>query len=271
MKKVSIRIKTLGYSVLALLVLMVVLMVCSCAKDDVLYSYSKGEVAATFQSSSLKINDISGPDSNGIPIPMYRGNTRGAAVVEVEIAGGEGVFTPSATSYSFEDGENVAYINFAYDYDALGGKPETITISIAKEEDCAKNGEPSTSFTLSRKLTWVYVGEGTYYSDFWGESWPQELYKAQEGDFYMLKGCWYAGTDFTFFCNGTDAEWYASETGYNYGSYGPVVFDAASANVAVSEGVVQLRTDCNYILPGYGGYNLYTGYESFIFPDGFTF
>lgn len=245
--------------------------VSSCTDEGVLYRFSEGEVAATFQSSALKFNDISGPQSEGIPVPMYRGNTRGDAVVEVEINGGEGFFTPSGHSYNFENGENVAYINFTYDYYSLGAKPQTITISMANEDDCAFNGESSTSFTISRQLTWQFVGEGKYYSDFWGESWPQELYKAEEGDFYMLKGCWYAGTDFTFFCNGEDAEWYASETGYNYGSYGPVVFDVESSSVVESEGVTVLKVDCDYVLPEYYGYSLYTGYEFFIFPDGFTF
>ena len=246
-------------------------LVSSCTDDGVLYRFSDGEVAATFQSSALKFNNISGPNSEGIPVPMYRGNTRGDAVVEVEITGGDGAFTPSGYSYDFEDGENVAYINFVYDYYSLGAKPQTITISMADEDDCAWNGESSTSFTISRQLTWVFVGEGKYYSDFWGESWPQELYKAVEGDFYMLKGCWYAGVDFTFFCDGTQADLYASETGYNYGSYGSVVFDVTSSSIVESEGVTVLRIDCDYVLPEYYGYNLYTGYEFFIFPHGFTF
>lgn len=266
MKKMDIKTR-----IFAMLFAMMPVVVSSCDEGGTLYQFSEGEVAATFQSSSLKFNDISGPDSDGIPVPLYRGNTKGDAVVEVEITGGEGAFVPSATSYNFKDGENVAYINFAYDYDALSAKPQTITIKIARDEDCAWNGEPSTSFTITRQLTWEFVGEGKYYSDFWGESWIQELYKAAEGDFYMLKGCWYAGTDFTFFCDGTDAEWYASATGYNYGSYGPVVFDVISESIVDSEGVTVLRIDCGYILPEYGGYNLYTGYEFFIFPDGFTF
>ena len=259
--------KILTCSLLALFVCILA----SCAKDEVFYKFADGEIAATFQSSSLKIGELTEADNGKVSVPMYRGNTRGAASVAVVITGGEGVFTPSATSFNFADGENVAYIDFTFDFSTLGGKPMSVTIEMENAEDCASMGVNKTSFTLARKLTWEKVGEGVYYTDFFGEGWYQDLYKAKEGDFYMLEGCWYKGTDFTFFCNGTTVDWYAAETGYSYGSYGPVHFSPTKAYVESDSDGIKLVIECDYVLPSIGNYVLYQGFEEFVFPEGFSF
>ncbi len=259
--------KLLIYSLLALFVCTLG----SCSKDEVFYEFGEGEIAATFSSGTLKFNNITEADNGKISVPMYRGNTKGAAVVAVAITGGEGVFTPSSASFNFADGENVAYIDFTFDYETLSAKPATISIAIEDEKACSVNSISSTKFTLSRQLTWELVGEGIYYSDFWEEEWPQPIYKAQEGDFYLLPDCWVGGTDFSFFCDGTTVDWYTAGSGYNYGSYGPVAFEVIQASVTDVDGDLAIVIDCNYRLPDYGNYNLYTGYEMILLPDGFAF
>lgn len=256
--------KLLIYSLLALFTLTLG----SCSKDEVFYEFGEGEIGATFQASTLIYDDISEADNGKISVPLYRSNTKGAVSVPVEITGGEGTYTPSSSSFSFADGESVAYIDFTFNYETLSGKPVTISIAISNESDCAEKGESETTFTLTRKLTWEKVGTGIYYTAFFDQQWEQDLYKAKEGNFYMLKGCWYAGTDFTFFYDGTTVDWYASKTGYYYGSYGPVVFDVISANVTTVSGSPAIKIDCNYRLPQYYNYNLGKGYEIFVFPKG---
>lgn len=259
--------KLLIYSLLALFVCTLD----SCSKEEVFYEFGEGEIGATFQASSLKFNELTEADNGKVTVPMYRGNIKGAASVAVEITGGEGIFTPSASSFNFADGEDVAYIDFTFDYATLSAKPTTIAIKIANEDVCSFDAVTETSFTLNRKLTWTKIGTGYHYTDFFGAGWDQDIYKAEEGDFYMLEGCWYKGTDFTFFCDGTTVDWYASETGYNYGSYGPVVFEVTSQSVFYNNGTPAIEIVCNYRLPKYYNYNLYSGYEIFIFPEGFEF
>lgn len=259
--------KILIYSLLALFVCAMG----SCSKDEVFYEFADGEIAATFSAGTLKFNNITEADNGKISVPLYRGNVKGAATVAVAIAGGEGVFTPSATSFSFKDGENVAYIDFTFDYATLSAKPATITIEIEDEKACSVNSISSTKFTLTRQLTYEKIGEGIYYCGLFGEAWPQDVYKAKEGDFYMLPDCWVGGTDFSFFCDGTTVDWYPVETGYNYGSYGQFAFEVLDQSVFEDGGVYIVQIDCNYRLPSYYNYLFDTSYELFQFPEGFSF
>ncbi len=259
--------KLLIYSLLALFVCTMG----SCSKEEVFYEFAENEIAATFSASKLNYNDLTDADNGKISVPLYRGNTKGDASVAVEIEGGEGIFTPSATSFNFKDGENVAYIDFTFDYATLSAKPTTISVSITDEKACSVNSIPSTKFTLTRQLTWELVGEGLYYCGLFGESWPQDVYKAEEGDFYMLPDCWVGGTSFTFFCDGETIDWYPFETGYNYGSYGQFAFEVLDKSVISLEGTPAIKIDCNYRLPSYYNYLFDTAYELFMFPEGFQF
>lgn len=244
----------------------------SCSKDEVIYKFEDGEIGCTFQASSLKYHELTEADNGVVKIPMYRANTKGTATVNVTITGGEGVFTPSATAFTFADGENVAWLNLAFDYESLSAKPSTIVFEMDDAENCAFTGISKTSVTLQRKLTWELVGTGYYYTDFFEEGWDQDVYKAQEGDFYLLPGCWFAGTDFSFFCDGTTVDWYASESGYNYGSYGPVVFGPTATEIEEVSGSYVMTVESDYILSEFmGGYILYQGFEQFTFPEGFSF
>ncbi len=260
--------KLLIYSIFALFVCAF----SSCSKDEVFYDFGETpSVAATFSAGSLKYNELTEADNGKVSIPMYRGNTKGAASVAVEIAGGEGIFTPAKSSFDFADGENVAYLDFTFDFEGLSPKPATIKISIVNDADCIDGAVATTSVTLVRQLTWEYVGDGLYYTDFFGQSWPQPIYKAQEGDFYMLPDCWVSGTDFTFFCDGTTVDWYTSVSGYNYGSYGPIAFGVTDQAIESTEDGMLLSLGVVYYLPEYYDYQLGSGVETFEFPEGFEF
>ena len=92
--------------------------------------------------------------------------------MEVAVAGGEGVFTPTKSAVDFAAGENVGYLTFTYDFESLSAKPASMTVTIKNEADCALNAVATTSFTLVKQLTYESIGDGYYVSDFGGD-WPQ--------------------------------------------------------------------------------------------------
>ena len=168
-------------------------------------------VQATFASKELTLTPITSESGNKISIPLYRGNVANAASVPVEIAGGEGIFTPSGSSYDFAAGENVAYIEFSFDYNTID--PLTnIEIAITNEGDVAKNGYGSTTLTVEKQLTYKSIGEGSYYSLFidtyYGQAeMPQEILKAEEGNYFQVVAPYVDGYNFIFEFDGENVNW----------------------------------------------------------------
>lgn len=245
----------------------------SCTTEKVQYDFEKNPgVAATFAAKTLQVPGLVAEDGGKVSVPLYRGNTAEAAQVAVAVTGGEGIFTPTSSTVDFEAGENVAYLTFTYDFDALSAKPETLTATIVNEADLALNAVASASFTLVKQLTYVPLeSPGYYFTGFFGEGWDQTIYKAEEGNYFTLPGCWYSGYDFSFFFDGTNLDWYTATTGYSYGSYGPVEFRLTDYLVTEDEGCMVLVLYMDYVLPEVDDFVLYSGYEAVYFPAGFTF
>ena len=241
----------------------------ACTTDKVLYDFEENPgVGATFAASSLAIPDLVAEDGGKLSIPLYRANTKGNASVEVLIEGGEGVFTPAKNAVDFADGSNVAYLEFSYDYASLSAKPVSMVIYIKNEADVAFDGIASTSVSLVKRLTYSSVGEGYYTSYFFGQGWPQEVLKAEEGPYYSLPSCWVNGVDLNFFFDGTDFELYTVNPGYNYGSYGPVCLEVLDYEVVQEEGSTILTIYVNYVLPNLDNYILGQAMEEIAFPAG---
>lgn len=256
------RIFKYAFAVLA------VVLAASCTNDKELFDFTENPgPGATFVSSKLSLPGLKAEDGGKVLVPLYRSNTKGTASVAVAVEGGEGVFTPTKAAVEFADGESLGYLQFTYDFEALSAKPTNITVAIANEEDAAIDAVTATTFTLVKQLTYEPAGEGVYYSDWYGEEWAQEVYKAKEGNYFILPSCWVSGVDFSFFCDGTTVDWYTTSTGYNYGSYGPLALNIVDAAMYGLELVVSVE----YYLPEYYNYNFGGGVEVFVFPEGFTF
>ncbi len=238
----------------------------SCKKEEVNYEHiNNAEV--TFTASALKVPALTDAMNGKVAIPLFRGNSNQAVSVPVTITGGEGIYTPDKTAFEFAAGENVAYINFQFNMSALGGKPEAIAVEVTNPDMVAPNGITKTSFTLVRQLTYEKIGTGTYYSDWYEQSWPQDIYKAKEGNFYMLESCWVKGTNFTFFFDGSTVDWYTVKTGYNYGSYGPLALRVNDKHVGTTpDGNIKISLFVNYYLPEFNNYDFGAGQEYIIFP-----
>ena len=242
----------------------------ACSKDTVNYEHTNN-AEVTFASASIKMPTITEANEGKVSVPLYRGNTKEAVSIAVKVQGGEGIFTPDKLQFDFAAGEAVANLDFTFDFAKLGGKPETITIQVENAEQLSMNSISKTSFVLVRQLTWEKVGTGLYYSDWYEKEWDQDIYKAQEGDFYMFDNCWVRGTDFSFFYNGTDLDWYTVSTGYNHSSYAALELRVNGQKIAINaQGNYQLILDVDYWFPkmnnGFFDYK-----EVFTFPAGFEF
>ena len=195
----------------------------SCSEEEgSLYDFTLDpSLEVTFAAENLKFNNLTEDMGGKISVPMYRGNTAEAASVPVTITGGEGILTPSKSSFDFAAGENVAYIDFTFDYDAMSPAPVTISIVANNAEDVSDNGYGQTQFSLQKQLSYNPVGIITYESGFLMTAagapvLNREIQKAEEGNYFLIPDAWTSGTDFSFYFDGQNLEWYSKLKGLNF-------------------------------------------------------
>ena len=260
----------------------------ACSEEEgSLYDFTLDpSVEATFAAEKLNFGAITEDFGGKVSVPMYRGNTAEAASVPVTITGGEGVFTPSKSSFDFAAGENVTYIDFTFDYETITPMT-TIAIAANNMEDVAENGYGETEVTLQKMLTYNSIGAGYYFSGFidyyytspTGGSaglWEQEILKAEEGNYFTIPSPYVDGVDFSFYFDGESVEWYSGEltsTGFSLAPLGASgVLNLAILGVEVtSTSPYTIELTVAYTPNGENAYQPYPGVERITFPEGFTF
>jgi len=239
----------------------------ACQREGVIYSPESGNPCVSFPSDEA-VFEMVASDGNKITVELWRGNTKGAASVSVEIEDETGgVFTPAKNTFDFADGEGVATLDFTYpDINNFGGEEYNIIITLSDPDQVSPSGYDSMVVSARRKLTPVYLGTGTFYSAFFDEEWEQDIYTTEEApDYYILPDCWARGTDWAFTMSNGKPQWPESFfTGYVHSSYGNVNIMTDSSYI--EDGVLYLIVAHYYVSAGSFG----NGYEAFILPEGVT-
>ena len=257
--------KKIIYITLAIMALM---LTTACQHEGTIYDMPANSALVSFPSDAA-IFEMVASDGNKITVDLWRGNTKGAASIPVEIDDQTGgVFTPSKTTFDFADGQGVASIDFTYpDINAFGGETYKIVLSIPDEDQLSPSAIDEMTITASRKLTPKYVGTGIWYSDWYEDEWEQDLYTTEEApDYFILPDCWVKGTDFTFTVQNHQPVWPSSFfSGYVHSTYGSVYIFTDGA--VVKDGVMYIPVSGYRVSAGSFG----SGEEYFVLPEGFSF
>lgn len=261
------RIISFSLAVLALL------LTGACQRMGTIYEIPEGSACVSFPSKAAKI-DMLPSDGNKFTVELWRGNTKGAASVAVDIDNQtNGAFTPSKQAFEFADGEAVAKLDFTYpDLNNFGGEAYKIVLNISDAKQVSPSGISKMTITAQRKLTRVFLGTGLFYSAFFDEQWEQDLYTTIESpDYYILPDCWVKGKDWTFTVSGGKPKWPATfDTGYLFvdsdnNSYGDVW--VKTGGTVIQDGAMYLIVD-SYYLPEFHNYDFGNAYEAFLPPEG---
>ena len=187
----------------------------SCEQDRTVYSLTD-KVEASFPSKIVNYQMIK-EDGNKIVVEMWRGNIKGAATVPVTITDEtDGIFTPQKGQFDFADGENKAYLTFTYpDIDEFAGEKYELELAI-DEEMVSPGGISSIKITAQRKLTFKSLGIGEFTSEFFDDSWDQEVMKTEEADYYRLPDCYYEGFHIEFTIQDGKVDFATQAMGYKY-------------------------------------------------------
>jgi len=179
-------------------VIAVLFMASSCQQEGV--KYALGDKAEVSFPSTLVNFSMVAADNNQITVELWRGNTKGAVSIPVTITDKTGgVFTPEKAQFDFAEGENKAYLTFTYpDLTLFGGEKYKIELLVTDDSQVSPNGNKKMEITAQRKLTFKSLGIGTFTSEWFEESWPQEVQKAEEADYYRLPDCYYKGYPIEF-------------------------------------------------------------------------
>lgn len=200
-------------------------MATACEQEGTLYEFTD-KVEATFPSTVVSYQMVA-EDGNKIVVEMWRGNTRGAATVPVTVTDKTGgVFTPAKNQFDFADGEAKAYLSITYpDISQFGGEKYEIELAIANENQVSPGGKKAIKISAQRKLTFSSIGTGSFTSEFFEESWPQEVLKAAEANYYRLPNCYYSGYHIEFSVDNGKIAFAKQPMGYNHSVYGMVSWD----------------------------------------------
>ena len=258
--------KRIIYITLAIAALM---LTTACQHEGTIYERPAGSALVSFPSENA-IFEMLASDGNKITVDLWRGNTKGAASIAVEIDDQTGgAFSPSKRSFDFADGESVASIDFTYpDINNFGGETYTIILKVSDENQVSPSGIDQLKVTAQRKLTPKLIGTGVFYSDFFEEEWEQDIYNTVEApNYYILPDCWSKGTSWSFSMVNGNPVWPAKfDSGYLYGSsYGNVWIKSGESYI--EDGVLYLNVD-SYYLPGYNNYDFGSTFEAFTLPEG---
>lgn len=207
----------------------------ACEHETVTYK-GDGGVEASFPSNILKFSMVS-EDNNQIIVEMWRGNTQGAVSVPVTITGSTDVFTPEKNQFDFSAGESIAYLKFSYpSIEDFGGESYVLDIDITNAEDVSLGGRGSLEVTAQRKLTFASIGMGAFSSEIFGASWPQEVYKAAEANYYKLPSLYFPNYDIEFAVNNGVISFAKQESGYVHSTYGMASWDPRYSSESFIDG-----------------------------------
>ncbi len=245
-------------NILFSLIMSVIMLFASCdTNDDCIYDFTDSALV-TFMAETYNMPGITASDNGTIYVPVFRGNTNGGTTVKFELSGGEDVYSLENSSVTFVHGSNQAMVGISFNFDEVSPAPVKLTISISEENEgqLATNAITSTTITVSRELTYKKIGTGLFESAFiWEDSWKQDLYKAEEGNYYSLPNCYVSGTHMLFAINDNgEIEWYTPDTGMSYNSsYGNFIFKDPEASIVDSDGEKYLVVSCIVNLVNFSG------------------
>ena len=219
--------------ILAAIALPFLLSSCNEKTEGDIFDVEEG-VHAAF-ASTVQVVDMVSEDGNKILVPIMRGGKSNVeANVEISLTYAAsipaGTFTLANNVINFPVGANVAYaqINYA-DINQLGaGTIYNLTLQIVDEEQLSVSKADKITVKAQRKLTYVPIGTGTYYSEFDEDSWAVNVEKALEAEVYKIKNCYVNGFDIVFSVAGDNSISIPMQpSGYTHSTYGIIYFDMA--------------------------------------------
>lgn len=187
--------------------------------------YSNDSAVYAFAGATQKVEMLAS-DGNKIIVPVYRGTTQGSSTLDLTLTpakGSEELFKLETTTVTFEDGKSIADAVITYEDINLLGVTDIYELKLSFDQaNASPTNVSSITVKAQRKLTFKSIGTGTFTSGLFGQSWPQEIEKAEEANVYRLPDCYTEGYPISFSMdeNGDIDDVALQETGQSDDKYG---------------------------------------------------
>ena len=176
----------------------------SCQEEEGTLFEFGGKSYASFDAAKYSFN--AEPEGK-IVVYLYQmsgGGENTTVTVSVDYNGAEDIFTVSPTQISFDADNSKIPVEISYDITKLDlFEPYTILLSIPEQDYPGTGVVEEQEVVITLQPEWELFGEGIYESEFWGDSWSQNIYRglgveALGIEVYMMPSLYVAGADFVF-------------------------------------------------------------------------
>lgn len=189
-------------------------------------------VGTTFVDGAYALN--SGNDYS-IKFPIHRTDKSAeGTVASLELMEATGVFELETTGLSFTKGEGIAYAIIKPSDPSLIDPATLYSFSLKVVGDNASPLYNTAKFTGQLELTLAPVGDGSFESSFFEDTWAQTILKADGLDIYNLPGLYEEGSDILVIENVTDSNVSIPEQKAWYHSQGYQVYVRGTGTVSTN-------------------------------------
>lgn len=221
-------------NIIYILTLFLSIVVMSSCSEHEGTTYDQGNsVNAIFPASELSYNVEDNTDSTGLAslaVTVYRGNTKGSIDVPLTLSLPAGVTSTFALKDSvahFQDGENKVDVILQFKFDELVAGSNVVEVALADTTQYPIfSASNSLTLSISPVFTFKPLSKGSFTSEFFEESWEQEIYVSNENaNVYLLKDCYAKGVDIQFVMNDDRTavvDFAKQPTGYVHPTYGMI-------------------------------------------------
>ncbi|GAO31495.1 hypothetical protein [Geofilum rubicundum] len=241
------------------------LLLTSCSEDivDREASYVPGDnvMQVYFTAANPGFMEVE-PVVNSVSIEIARQETAAAAQVGIMSYDTAGVFTVPEF-VSFEAGEEIGTIEISFaDLEVFESYMLRLVLDESETNPYVEVDGTQEFVLRVMQSDWADVAQGSYYSDFFEDTWDQALQYSVLLDRYRFPSVWFDGFHFEFLWDGESADvapFRASfPTGYDHPTYGMIYAEVAS-EPGVEDSYYdaaenQLVFDVGWVVPGLGSF-----------------
>lgn len=161
-----------------------------------------------------------------IPVRVVRSDVKAAYTAHYTLESADaGIFTDGGNgTVNFAAGQGVAVVNIQASNMELGTEYSAVlTLSDADVEQAdtiTNNAIFSTTLSIKRDYQWETIGEATFVSEFFEESWDQTVTHAVGTNIYRLPDLYEKGLNIDFMLKSDNTVTVAAQHAWNHSSYG---------------------------------------------------
>ena len=178
-----------NFKLYILIIFCLVVSMSSCNTDNEGTEYTPTSGQASFLASVSNLEILASESS--FEVQLNRAETSEALTIPLTVTDASGVFTVPSSA-SFKAGEGSVMIKVDVKSTVEVGSVYVLKLAIPSE-NLSAGGVSTTTINFAKSYIWKSYGTGQFTSEFFEETWDQEIQKAEGFNVYRLVDCYEKG------------------------------------------------------------------------------